>query len=164
MKHTLCVTVINESGVLSRIADLFSGRGYNIESLTVAPLIDKAFSRLTIVTTGNDAVVEQITKQLNRLIPIIKVIDVPSDELISRELILCKICGGEDVREKLFKIAEMFDAKIIDANNKQYTLQALGDERSIDSLIEMLKPLGIKEFVRSGKVALSGKISLQTAK
>ena len=155
MKHTISVLVRNEAGVLSRVSDLFSGRGYNIESLTVAPTLDNEYSRLTIITTGQDSVVEQITKQLNRLIPVVKVVDLNSLEHIERELILCKVTAKEDARSEILRIAEIFDAKIIDVTNKIYTIHAFGDSRQINSLIELLKPMGIKELVRSGKVAIS---------
>ncbi len=155
MKHTISVLVRNEAGVLSRVADLFSGRGYNIESLTVAPTLDNDYSRLTIITFGDDDVIEQITKQLNRIIPVLKVTDLNTVEYIEREIILCKVTARDDVRSEILRIAEIFDAKIIDVTNKTYTIQAFGDTRQINSLIELLKPMGIKELVRSGKVAIS---------
>ena len=155
MKHTISVLVRNEAGVLSRVADLFSGRGYNIESLTVAPTLDNDYSRLTIITFGDDDVIEQITKQLNRIIPVLKVTDLNTVEYIEREIILCKVTARDDVRSEILRIAEIFDAKIIDVTNKTYTIQAVGDTRQINSLIELLKPMGIKELVRSGKVAIS---------
>lgn len=164
MNHTISILVRNESGVLSRISDLFSGRGYNIESLTVAPTLDTDFSRITIITTGDDKVIEQIVKQLNRLIPIIKVTELSTADLIEREIILCKVCAKEEYRSEILRIAEIFSAKIIDVTPKSYTLQTLGDERQIRSLIELLKPIGIKELVRSGKVAISRGNSFQNIK
>ena len=155
MKHTISVLVRNEAGVLSRVSDLFSGRGYNIESLTVAPTLDSDYSRLTVITHGEDAVIEQITKQLNRLIPTLKVVDLNSLDYIERELILCKVTAKDDARSEILRIAEIFDAKIIDVTNKIYTIQAFGDSRQINFLIELLRPMGIKELVRSGKVAIS---------
>lgn len=155
MKHTISVLVRNESGVLSRVSDLFSGRGYNIESLTVAPTLDGDYSRLTVITHGEDAVIEQITKQLNRLIPILKVVDLNSLDHIERELILCKVTAKEEARSEILRIVEIFDAKIIEVTSKTYTIQAFGDCRQINSLIELLRPMGIKELVRSGKVAIS---------
>ena len=155
MKHTISVLVRNEAGVLSRVADLFSGRGYNIESLTVAPTLDVDSSRLTIITYGDDKVIEQITKQLNRIIPVLKVVDLNSIDYIEREFILCKVSAKDDVRSEILRIAEIFDAKIIEVTNKTYTIQAFGDSRQINSLIELLKPMGIKELVKSGKVAIS---------
>lgn len=164
MNHTISVLVRNEAGVLSRISDLFSGRGYNIESLTVAPTLDVDFSRVTVVTSGDDKVVEQIIKQLNRLIPIIKVVDLAVEDSIEREVILCKICARDEDRSEILRIAEIFHAKIIDVSPKTYTIEALGDERQIRSLIELLRPIGIKELVRSGKVAISRENSFQAIK
>lgn len=155
MIHTISVLVRNEAGVLSRISDLFSGRGYNIESLTVAPTLDTDYSRVTIVTNGDDKVIEQITKQLNRLIPVIKVMDLYFNDSIEREFIMCKVNAKNEQRSEILRIAEIFNAKIIDVTNRSYTLQALGDERQIRSLIELLRPIGIKELVRSGKVVIS---------
>lgn len=155
MIHTISVLVRNEAGVLSRISDLFSGRGYNIESLTVAPTLDTDYSRVTIVTNGDDKVIEQITKQLNRLIPVIKVMDLHFNDSIEREFIMCKVNAKSEQRSEILRIAEIFNAKIIDVTHRSYTLQALGDERQIRSLIELLRPIGIKELVRSGKVVIS---------
>ena len=155
MKHTISVLVKNESGVLSRVADLFSGRGYNIESLTVAPTLDNDYSRITIVTNGEENVIEQITKQLNRLIPVIKVVDLNSLDFIEREFILCKVQPKEENKAEILRLVEVFGAKIIEATNKIYTIEAFGDCRQINSLIELLKPMNIKELVRSGHVAIS---------
>jgi len=164
MIHTISILVRNEAGVLSRISDLFSGRGYNIESLTVAPTLDTDYSRVTIVTNGDDKVIEQITKQLNRLIPTIKVMDLPVNDAIEREFIMCKVCARDEHRSEILRIAEIFNAKIIDVTHKSYTLQALGDERQIKSLIELLKPIGIRELVRSGKVVISRETQFQNVK
>ena len=155
MIHTISVLVRNEAGVLSRISDLFSGRGYNIESLTVAPTLDTDYSRVTIVTNGDDKVIEQITKQLNRLIPTIKVMDLPVAACIEREFIMCKVCARDEHRSEILRIAEIFNAKTIDVTHRSYTLQALGDERQIRSLLELLRPIGIRELVRSGKVGIT---------
>lgn len=155
MKHTLSVLVQNEAGVLSRIVGLFSGRGYNIESLTVAPTQDAEYSRITIVTSGEDGVIEQISKQLNKLINTIKVVDITGEGSIERELILVKVAAKEDDRSEILRIAEIFDAKIVDATPKTYTLEAMGDDIKIRSMIELLRAVGIRELVRSGKVAIS---------
>lgn len=155
MKHTISVLVRNESGVLSRISDLFSGRGYNIESLTVAPTLDIEYSRVTVVTIGEDKVIEQITKQLNRLIPTLKVVDLTTEDAIEKELILCKVTAKDEDKSEILRIADIFGAKIIDVSPKSYTVQAVGDEREILTIIELLRPLGIKELVRSGKVAIT---------
>ncbi|NLF83297.1 MAG: acetolactate synthase small subunit [Candidatus Gastranaerophilales bacterium] len=155
MKHTLSVLVQNEAGVLSRIASLFSARGFNIESLTVAPTQDSDYSRVTIVTTGDDSVIEQICKQLNRLINTIKVMDITGENSIEREIILVKVAAKDEDRSELIRIAEIFEAKIVDVTAKTYTIEAVGDDIKIKSLIELLRPMGIRELVRSGKVAIS---------
>jgi acetolactate synthase-1/3 small subunit len=164
MKHTLSVLVENEFGVLARIAGLFSGRGYNIESLTVAPTQDIAYSRLTLVTVGDDKVIEQIVKQLNKLVNIIKVQDITGDVSIDRELVLVKVSAKEENRSEILRIAEIFDAKVIDASQKFYTVEVSGDEWKIRSFIELLRPLGIKEMVRSGKVAITREMQLNGVK
>ncbi len=155
MKHTLSVLVQNEAGVLSRIAGLFSGRGFNIESLTVAPTQDQEYSRITIVTSGDDSVIEQICKQLNRLINTIKVMDITGENSIEREIILVKVAAKDEDRSELIRIAEIFNAEIVDVTAKTYTIEATGDDSRIRSLIELLRPMGIRELVRSGKVAIS---------
>ena len=160
MKHTLSVLVQNEAGVLSRIVGLFSGRGYNIESLTVAPTQDAEYSRVTIVTFGDDGVIEQISKQLNRLINTIKVMDITGEGSIERELVLVKVAAKEESRSEILRIAEIFDAKIVDATPKTYTLEAMGDDIKIRSMIELLRAVGIRELVRSGKVAISREMQL----
>ena len=155
MNHTLSILVQNEAGVLSRIAGLFSGRGFNIESLTVAPTQDQAYSRITIITSGDDAVIEQICKQLNKLINTIKIMDITGENSIERELVLIKVVAKEEDRSEILRIAEIFDAKIVDVTSKTYTIEAMGDGIKIRSLIELLRPVGIRELVRSGKVAIS---------
>lgn len=155
MRHTLSILVINEAGVLSRVTGLFSGRGYNIESLTVAPCLDCDYSRITLVTQGDDNIIEQITKQLNRLIPVIKVVDLTVAEATEREFVFCKVNVKDETRSEILRIAELGGAKIIDTASKTYTLEACGDEKQISTMIELLKPIGIKEIVRSGKVAIS---------
>jgi len=155
MNHTISILVTNESGVLSRIVDLFSGRGYNIESLTVAPTLDRAFSKVTIVTKGNEAALEQINKQLNRLIPVIKVMDLPVSDAIEAEMAIVKIHAKDEDRAQILSIAHTTDSKIIDVNDKNYTILTVGNDKSINALIELLRPFGIKDLVRSGKVAMS---------
>ncbi len=153
--HTISILVSNESGVLSRIVDLFSGRGYNIESLTVAPTIDRLFSRVTIVTDGDEAAIEQINKQLNRVVPVIKVADLNIGESVEREIALVKIQVKDEEKSDILRIAEATNSKIIDVTDKTYILQAIGDEKQIQALVEMVRPYSVKEFVRSGKVAIS---------
>ena len=155
MNHTISILVRNEAGVLSRVAGLFSGRGFNIESLTVAPTTDPDFSRMTIVTNADNDVIEQIDKQLNRLIPVIKVSDLKIDEAIEKELILIKVQPKDEEREQILSIASATNSKVIDVTDKTYTLLSVGDEKQINALIELMKPIGIKELVRSGKVAIS---------
>lgn len=153
--HTLSILVTNEAGVLSRIVDLFSGRGFNIESLTVAPTLDRAFSRVTIVTPGDDAVIEQILKQLNRLIPVLKVMDLKLSEAIEVEIGLIKVYAKDEDRNYIMQSVDSVGASIIDFTEKTYTIQIIGDENKIKTLVELLRPIGIKEFVRSGKTAIS---------
>lgn len=154
-KHTISVLVQNEAGVLSRITGLFSGRGFNIESLTVAPTQDAEYSRVTIITTGDDGVVEQICKQLNRLVNTIKVMDITGENSIERELVLVKVAAKDEDRSEILRIADIFEAKIVDATPRTYTLEAMGDDMKIRSFIELLRAVGIRELVRSGKVAVS---------
>lgn len=157
MKHTISVLVKNEPGMLSYVCDLFSSRGFNIESLSVAATIDPNFSRITIVTIGDDIVIEQICKQLNRLINTIKVVKLPqsTDKSINRELILCKINAKDEARAELLRIAEVFGAKVLDVSNDSYTLEFCGNNRQVDNILTVLKPLGVRELVRSGMVAIS---------
>ena len=157
MKHTISVLVNNEPGILSCVCDLFSTRGYNIESLSVAATIDPSFSRITIVTVGDEFVIEQICKQLNRLINTIKVVELPqsAEKCIQKELILCKVTAKDNARSEILRIAEIFDAKIIDVSTDTYTVQFCGDAREVATILALLKPLGVKELVRSGAVAIT---------
>ena len=157
MKHTISVLVKNEPGILSCVCDLFSTRGYNIESLSVATTIDPSFSRITVVTVGDDAVIEQICKQLNRLIITIKVVELPqsAERCIQKELILCKVTAKDNSRNEILRIAEIFDAKIIDVSTETYTLEFCGDSIQVATILSLLKPLGVKELVRSGSVAIT---------
>lgn len=153
--HTISVLVTNEVGVLSRIVDLFSGRGYNIESLTVAPTLDSIYSRVTIVTRADDSVVEQICKQLNRLIPVIKVANLTIGDAIEYEIGLLKINVNDENRSEFMNIVAQAQAKIMDVNEKTYTVKIDGDEKQVQTFAELVRPFGIKEFVRSGKVAIT---------
>lgn len=157
MKHTISILVKNEAGILSCVCDLFSSRGFNIESLTVATTIDPNYSRITVVTSGDDVVIEQICKQLNRLINTIKVAEVPksAEKCIDRELILCKVTAKDDARSEILRIAEIFGAKIIDVSPDVYTLEYSGDNRQVMALIALLRPLGVKELVPSGMVVIT---------
>jgi acetolactate synthase-1/3 small subunit len=156
MRHTISVLVENKFGVLARIAGLFSGRGFNIESLNVAPTLDSAFSQMTLVTSGDDRILEQITKQLNRLINVIKVIDYSSEpDYINRELVLIKVTAKAEHRAEVLRITDIFRAKVVDASPVHYTIEVTGTQGKINGIINMLKPLGIKGIVRTGPVAMS---------
>ena len=155
MRHTISVLVENKFGVLSRIAGLFSGRGFNIESLSVAESLDPNVSRMTIVTRGDDRVIEQVTKQLNKLVDVIKVIDHTEEKFVDRELALIKINAESQLREEILRITEIFRGKVVDVSSKAYTVEVTGDEEKVEAFIEMLKPLGIKEIARTGKIAMS---------
>jgi acetolactate synthase I/III small subunit len=155
MQHTISVLVVNQSGVLSRIAGLFSGRGFNIESLNVAETNESGISRMTIITRGDDKKIEQITKQLNKLVDIIKVTDLTEEHFVDRELILVKMNAEARVREEILRIVEIFRAKVIDVSLDTYTVEITGDEGKTKGFLDLLKPLGIKEIVRSGRIALS---------
>ncbi|ADU64864.1 acetolactate synthase small subunit [Desulfurispirillum indicum] len=155
MKHTISVIVENKFGVLSRVTGLFSGRGYNIESLSVAPIDDNRFSRITLVTTGDDKVVEQITKQLHKLINTIKVIDLTNEEHIERELLLVKInCPNTTVRSEILQIMDIFRGKTVDVAVKSITVEVTGAAEKVNAFIDMIRPFGIKEMARTGKVAM----------
>ena len=161
MQHTISVLMANKFGVLSRISGLFSGRGFNIESLNVAETNDPNVSRMTIVTRGDDKKVEQITKQLNKLVDIIKVIDLTEENFIDRELVLIKMNAEPKNREEILRIVEIFRAKVVDVSSSTYTVEITGDQGKLRGMLELLRPLGIKEIVRSGRIALSrGKKSI----
>jgi len=154
MRHTISLLVENKFGVLSRISGLFSGRGYNIESLSVGETIDPKISIMTIVTSGDDQIIEQITKQLNKLIDVIKVIDMTEFDHVEREMVLIKVAPKQEDKAEVLRIAEIFRGRIVDSSQKTYTIEVTGDEKKIEAIVELLKPMGIKEFVRTGKVAI----------
>ncbi len=155
MQHTISVLVVNRFGVLSRISGLFSGRGFNIESLNVAETTDPTISRMTIVTIGDDSKIEQITKQLNKLVDVIKVVDLTEEKFVDRELILVKMNAEARVREEVLRIVEIFRAKVVDVSPQTYTIEITGDESKIKGFLELLRPLGMQELVRSGRIAIS---------
>jgi acetolactate synthase-1/3 small subunit len=153
-RHTFAVLVENQFGVLGRITGLFSARGFNIESLSVAETDDASVSRITLVTAGDDKILEQVNKQLNRLIDVIKVTDLSEESHVDREMVLIKVSTEEFRRAEVFRIAEIFRAKIVDVTSRTYVLEITGDEGKISAVIDLLKPLGIKEMVRTGKIAI----------
>jgi acetolactate synthase-1/3 small subunit len=150
MRHIISILVENEAGALSRISGLFSARGYNIETLTVAPTEDASMSRMTIVTTGSEDVIEQITKQLNKLIEVVKVIDLSEAEHIERELMLIKVKAGQAEREDMKRMADIFRGRIIDVSDNTYTIELTGDTRKLDAFIKSLDQGTILETVRTG--------------
>ena len=150
MRHILSLLLENESGALSRVAGLFSARGYNIESLTVAPTEDPTLSRMTIVTTGSDEVVEQITKQVNKLIDVVKVFDLNEGRHIERELMLIKLRAEGKDREEIKRTTDIFRGRIIDVTEKTYTLELTGTGEKLDAFIESIDRNLILETVRTG--------------
>ncbi|BCR05455.1 acetolactate synthase small subunit [Desulfuromonas versatilis] len=154
MRHTITVLVENEFGVLTRVAGLFSGRGFNIESLSVAPTLDPTISRMTIVTSGDDQVLEQINKQLNKLISTIKVIDFTGQDYVEREMAMIKVTATEKTRAEVLRIADIFRAKVVDVTPRTYTIEITGAPSKLEAIIELLRPMGIKELVRSGPIVL----------
>lgn len=154
MKHTISLLVENKPGVLSRVAGLFSGRGFNIESLSVAETIDPEISRMTILTSGNDNILEQINKQLNKLINVIKVVDFKSNEYVGRELALIKVNVTEGTRSEILSIIDVFRGKVVDVSAESYTMEIIGDRNKIEAIIDLFRPLGIKEIARTGSAAL----------
>jgi len=155
MRHTISVMVENKFGVLSRVSSLFSARGYNIESITAGVTIDPQITVITIVTSGDDAIVEQITKQLNKLIDVIKVVDLTELDHVEREMLLIKVAPKKDYRVEVLRTAEIFRGRIVDSSQNTYTIEITGNERKLEAFVDLMKPLGIKEMVRTGKVAIA---------
>jgi acetolactate synthase I/III small subunit len=155
MEHIISVLVENKFGVLSRIANLFSGRGYNIETLSVAPTLDASMSMMTIVTSGDDRIIEQIVKQLNKLIDVIKVVDLNESEFVEREMALIKVHTRQEDRAEALRIADVFRGKVVDSTPTTYTIEVTGDVNKVEAAINLLQPLGIKELVRTGRVAIA---------
>jgi acetolactate synthase-1/3 small subunit len=154
MKHTISVLVENKPGVLARVAGLFSRRGYNIESLAVGTTENEAVSRMTIVASGDDLVLEQITKQLYKLIDVIKVFDIPKEVAVERELVLIKVSCNEKTRPEIVEIVDIFRGRIVDVSEGAVTIEMTDEESKIDGIEKLLKKFGIKELVRTGKIAL----------
>ena len=153
-KHTISVLLENKFGALNRVAGMFSAKGYNLESITVGPTEDPSVSRMTIVTRGDDSIIEQIIKQLNKLIDTLKVVDLTYDNFMERELALIKIGTTPENRPEIMQIVEIFQGKIIDISDKTLTVEATGSGQKVDAIIKMLKPFHIKEIARTGRVAL----------
>ncbi|RLC01591.1 MAG: acetolactate synthase small subunit [Deltaproteobacteria bacterium] len=153
-KHVLSMLVDNEPGVLSRIAGLFSGRGYNIESLCVAETTDPQISRLIIVTQANQPLTEQIKKQLNKLINVIKVYELTGSEFVQREMALIKVNAKPEHRAEILRIVDIFRCRVVDVGKEHYTIEVTGDEGKLAAILSLMKPIGIKEIAKSGAIAL----------
>lgn len=154
MKHTLSILLQNKPGALSRVTGLFSGRGFNIENLCVAETLDPKISCLTLVTRGKESIIEQITKQLHKLIDVIKVTDVSESEYVEREMVLIKVKAEVNSRAEALRISDIFRGKIVDASPNSYVIEVTGNESKIKAIIDLLKPIGIKEIVRTGTIAM----------
>jgi acetolactate synthase-1/3 small subunit len=163
MRHTISVLVENEFGVLARVAGLFSGRGFNIESLAVAETLDPTVSRITLVTRGDDQVLEQIEQQLNKLVSVIKVIDFADSPHVEREMALVKVTADEKTRAEVMNIVDIFRGKVIDVGPRSYIVELTGAEDKIQAVLELLSPLGIQEIVRTGRIAMHRGLSVLTA-
>jgi acetolactate synthase-1/3 small subunit len=153
-RRILTLLVENQVGVLARIAGLIAAKGYNIDSVSVGETMDASVSRVTLVVQGDDHVMEQVVKQLNRLIEVIKVVDLTEEEFIEREMILVRVNADPPNRAEILRIADIFRAKVVDLTHRTYTLEVTGDEDKIQALLELLRPFGIKELVRTGLIAI----------
>lgn len=155
MRHTLAVLVQNKPGVLARTAGLFSRRGFNIDSLTVGVTDNPEISRMTIVVEGDDKVLEQVTKQLNKLIDVIKVSDLGPEESVGRDLALIKVAANPETRSEIMQIVDIFRARIVDVSPKSVIIEVTGDESKLNAIENLLRQFGIKEMVRTGKIAMN---------
>ena len=157
MRHTISVTVENKFGVLTRVAGLFSGRGYNIDTLNVAPTQDANTSRMTIVTHGDDATVDQVVKQLNKLVDVLKVEDYREGEYIDRELVLVRVAVDAKTRAEIMQMTDIFRAKIVDVQPQSLTIEITGNESKVEKFLTLMKTFGVQELSRTGKIALPRK-------
>ena len=153
-QHTIVALVEDRPGVLNRIASLFRRRGYNIASLAVGPSEEPSLSRMTFVVKGDEAVVEQMTKQLNKLIDVVKVIDISQEETVTRELALVKVKATSSTRNEIIELVHLFRADIIDVGPESVTIEVTGEENKIDALTNLLKPFGVREIMRTGRIAI----------
>ncbi len=157
MRHTISVLVENKFGVLTRVAGLFSGRGYNIDTLNVAPTQDANTSRMTIVTIGDDATLDQIVKQLNKLVDVLEVHNYRESEFIDRELVLIRVAVDAKSRAEIMQITDIFRAKIVDVQPKTLTIEITGNESKVEKFLNLMKTFGVLELTRTGKIALARK-------
>ncbi len=160
MRHTLSVLVEDEPGVLARVAGLFSGRGFNITSLNVAPTLEKGVSLMTIVTEGDEQIIEQIIKQLRKLITVIKVVDMSLVRCVEREMMLVKVNAVDQNRAEILRIVDIFRCKVVDVSPTEMTIEATGDSEKLQALISLLQRFGIKEIARTGTVAMKRSMQL----
>ncbi|WP_462327063.1 acetolactate synthase small subunit [Desulfobaculum sp.] len=154
MRHVLSILVENEPGVLSRVSGLFSGRGFNIESLNVGPTLEPGVSLMTIATVGEDAIIEQIIKQLRKLVTVIKVVDMSEHTAVEREMILLKVNAAESSRAEILRITDIFRCKVVDVSPDEMTIEATGTTDKVRAILNMLQRFGIKEIARTGTVAM----------
>ena len=155
MRHIISILIENEPGALSRVVGLFSARGYNIEALSVAPTEDSSLSRMTIVTRGDDATLEQIIKQLNKLVNVVQVQDFREGQYVDRELILLKVKADSKARSEIMQICDIFRAKIIDVQSDNLAIEITGTEGKINKFLALMETFGVGDLTRTGKVALS---------
>jgi acetolactate synthase I/III small subunit len=155
MRHVISLLMNNQPGILSRISALFSGRGFNIESINAAETLDPTLTRMTLVTIGNNEIIEQILKQLNKLVDVVKVMDLTETEYVDREMALIKVTAEATARAEILRIVDIFRGQVVDVSAKYYTVEVTGDEKKIQAIIDLLVPFGIPEIVRTGKVAIS---------
>ncbi len=155
MRHIISVEVENRFGILARIASLFSARGFNIDSLAVGETEDPTVSRMTMVVPGDDQIIEQVIKQLRKLIDVIKVVDLTNQDSIERELVLVKVNAKRADRAEIMRIVDIFRARIVDVHPFSFTIEATGTEDKIQGILTLLRPFGVKKLVRTGKIALA---------
>jgi acetolactate synthase-1/3 small subunit len=155
MRHVISILMENESGALSRVAGLFSARGYNIESLTVAPTEDPTLSRMTLVTRGSDEIIEQITKQLNKLVDVVKLMDLSEGPHLERELMMVKVEAQGEAREEIKRLTDIFRGRVIDVTDTTYVIELTGNSDKLDAFIQALGTAGIVEVVRTGPSGIS---------
>ncbi len=160
MKHLISVEVENRFGILARIVSLFSARGFNIDSLTVGETEDSTISRITIVVPGDNQVIEQVIKQLRKLIDVIKVVDLTQEETITRELVMVRVNARGRDRDEIMRLVEIFRARIVDVHAESFTIEVTGGEEKINGILTLLRPFGMKKLIRTGKIAMirEGKI------
>ena len=154
MRHVLSVLVENEPGVLSRVVGLFSGRGFNIETLNVGPTLEDGLSLMTITTSGDEQIIEQIIKQLRKLVTVVKVVDLTHLQSVEREMVLIKVNAEDERRAEVLRIADIFRCKVVDVSGNDLALEITGDQGKIKAIINLLQRFGIKEFARTGTVAM----------